>query len=384
MQSFLFFLLLQSATALVTTNNTEWGVKKTKIEPPATKPTGAPIFYAVIMGRLAFRHQVSLWLTSVRKIGGWRGEAVIVTDKPFCLSETLKEAGLLGEKLSSSDAVDIYGPGQGYSGNLHMVKRPNAHSINMMKLEKARGWLNVKVAEIPHPVTSIVYTDEDVVIGKDLTFFMREVRTLETQKHTLALFRDTGASAGELHTGVVVMFPGTHTDQCLQAWGKKLTGVQIGTSLTKAAQFNSEDAQELALNEDNNIDADVTIIKENQLLDAEMAVMGPDQRALGSTKQCKKGVDHMGIKILPAAYFWLPTPGGLAGNHRAEFVHFTNTGRWKTISHGTIKKYLMRIGIPEKIDPTGKVQSKECAIPEGGTIADTKVPHNYGGHKRRR
>jgi hypothetical protein len=180
----LLTVLLQSATALLTTNNTEWA-KKTKIEPPAEKPTGAPIFYAVIMGRLAFRHQVSLWLTSVRKIGGWRGEAVIVTDKPFCLSETLKEAGLLGEKLSSSDAVDIFGPGQGYSGNLHMVKRPNAHSINMMKLEKARGWLNVKVAEIPHPVTSIVYTDEDVVIGKDLTFFMREVRTLETLKHTL-------------------------------------------------------------------------------------------------------------------------------------------------------------------------------------------------------
>merc|ERR1719160_363847 len=109
-----------------------------------------------------------------------------------------------------------------------------------MKLEKARGWLNVRVANIPFNVSSIVYTDEDVVIGKDLTQFMKYVRSLEPLNHTLALFRDTGKSAGELHTGVVVMFPGRGTDECLQAWGKKLTGVTIGT--TKSDQ----DAKELA------------------------------------------------------------------------------------------------------------------------------------------
>merc|ERR1719161_768462 len=111
-----------------------------------------------------------------------------------------------------------------------------------MKQEKARGWLNVKVAELPYPVSSIIYTDEDVVIGKDLTEFMKYVRSLESLNHTLALFRDTGKSAGELHTGVVVMFPNTHTDNCLQAWAKKLTGRQIGSAEPKLIL---QDAQEL-------------------------------------------------------------------------------------------------------------------------------------------
>merc|ERR550537_1607192 len=69
-----------------------------------------PIFYAVIMGKLAYRHQASLWLTSLRMVGGWVGTAVMVTDKPDCLATTLGEAKLLGDKLSSSENVDIYGP----------------------------------------------------------------------------------------------------------------------------------------------------------------------------------------------------------------------------------------------------------------------------------
>merc|ERR1719272_2511607 len=111
-----------------------------------------------------------------------------------------------------------------------------------------------------------------------------------------------------------------------------------------------------------------------------MAVMGPDQRALGRTKACKKATDRDGIRILPGKFFWLPTPAGMNGQgHRAEFVHFTNTGRWVQISHTSIQKYLMRIGIPEKIDPTGVVKALECAIPDGGTLADVKKgPTHYG------
>jgi len=178
------------------------------------------VFYCIIMGKLAYRHQVSLWLSSVRKLGGWKDEAVIVTDKPTCLSKTLDEAKLLGEKLSSSENVDVYGPAAGYTGNIHIVKRPTTKNINKMKLEKARAWVNLKVAALPHNPSSIIYTDEDVIVAKDLKEFMGLVRELEKAKHTLALFRDTGASAGELHTGVVIIFPGVHTEDCLQAWGK--------------------------------------------------------------------------------------------------------------------------------------------------------------------
>jgi hypothetical protein len=322
--------------------------------------SGRPVFYLIVMGKYAYRHQVSIWLSSLRKTGNWRGEAVVVTDQPKCLQMTLKEAGLIGQQLKSTEGVDIYAPAPGYAGNLHVIKRPHTGDINKMKLEKARAWLNIKNAQIPHRVTSIIYTDEDVVIGKDLTAFASEVKALEAQKHTLALFRDTGASAGELHTGVVVMFPGQHTDQCLQSWAKHLTGINIGTPefpalpTAKNAKFNNANVTEDAIEED------ASRIKEGELLAEEIAAMGPDQQALGRTKQCKKATDHEGIKILPGRFFWLPTQAGMSANKRAEFVHFTNTGRWKIISHSAIKKYLYRIGVPQSIDPMGHVQSAQC------------------------
>jgi hypothetical protein len=223
-----------------------------------------------------------------------------------------------------------------------------------MKLEKARAWLNVKAARIPKPVSAIVYTDEDVVIGKELSNFLNEVQSLKDAKHTLALFRDTGASAGQLHTGVVVMYPGAHTDQCLQSWGKKLTGIRIGSSVPTSAAFKAAKRIEE--------DADADDMKEDQLLAEELLAMGPDQEALGHTRDCKKAADgsHEGIKILPAPYFWLPTAKGMSKGKQAEFVHFTNTGRWKTISHNSIKQYLYKIGVPEHIDPMGRVVDKTC------------------------
>lgn len=397
MKGLLLLAIVFQSTALVTRNETSVQKKNQtsvqmqgnlggkpkeheQLTPPAAKPMGKPVFYAVIMGRLAFRHQVSLWVSSLKKVGSWRGESLIVTDRPTCLAETLKEAKVIKEKLYGDDYVDIWAPAEGYEGNVHMVKRPLTNDINKMKLEKARAFLNINHAQIPYKVTSVVYTDEDVVIGKDLTEFLKYVRSLEGLNHTLALFRDTGKSAGELHTGVVVMFPGKGTDECLQAWGKKLTHVEIGSALAK---FNLEDAQEHALNEDVSAEADLSRIKENQLLDEEYAVMGPDQQALGATRPCKKSEEHMGIKILPSYFFWLPSPGGMANQHTTEFVHFTNTGRWKMFGKAMIKTYLTRIGVPAEIDPTGSVKALNCAIPEGGTIDDVdKGPKHYPGSAR--
>merc|ERR1719272_350025 len=106
---------------------------------------------------------------------------------------------------------------------MHLLKRPVADAIYKMKLEKTRAWKNTQLAAIPHPVSSIIYTDEDVTIGKDLTNFISMVRRLEKAKHTVGLFKDTGTSRGELHTGVVVVFPGEATERCLQGWATGLT-----------------------------------------------------------------------------------------------------------------------------------------------------------------
>merc|ERR1719335_1886475 len=247
------------------------------------------------MGKLAYRHQVSMWLASLRKVGGFRDEVILVTDRPACLATTLREAKLLGPAISSNDAVDIYGPAEGYEGNIHMVKRPHTGNINKMKQEKARAWLNMKVAQVPHPVSSIIYTDEDIIIGQNLGTFMSHVRSLEGRSHTLALFRDTGKSAGELHTGVVVMFPGKQTDECLQAWAKHLTGNKIGS-----AQFMEEVATEEAL-EDAPERPELTKIRtaasqeteteveieEGAMLKEEMESLGPDQHALVKTGACR-------------------------------------------------------------------------------------------------
>eukprot|EP00746_Dinoflagellata_sp_MGD_P158047 gnl/MRDRNA2_/MRDRNA2_86373_c0_seq6.p1 gnl/MRDRNA2_/MRDRNA2_86373_c0~~gnl/MRDRNA2_/MRDRNA2_86373_c0_seq6.p1 ORF type:complete len:155 (+),score=18.14 gnl/MRDRNA2_/MRDRNA2_86373_c0_seq6:52-516(+) len=154
-------------------------------------------------------------MSSLRRIGGWKGEVVIVTNKPVCLEKMLLEAQLLGPQLRTTTNVNVYGPAEGYQGNLQVIKRPHTGNVLKMKLEKARAWLNIQVARIPHTVSSIVYTDEDIVIAANLDRFLGVVTQLTSYKYTLALFRDTGASVGELHTGIVVMFPGTHTDACL-------------------------------------------------------------------------------------------------------------------------------------------------------------------------
>jgi len=329
----------------------------------ASDPEKKPVFYAIIMGNLAYRHQVSLWLSSLRKLGAYKDEVVLVTDKPGCLATTLTEAKLLGTQISSSDNVDIYGPGEGYVGNVHLMKRPKVGSIYKMKMEKTRAWQNMQLAEIPHPVSSIIYTDEDVTFAKDLTDFVSMVRSLEDQKHTLALFRDTGTSAGELHTGVVVVFPGEATDRCLQMWGKnlkKVTAQKIAARRARGGGALKEDAVELEVDavEENAMELEVEGMDE--LEQQELMSGGPDQKALGKSGACKAKDGHSGISLFPEHYFWFPDAAGLKRGQRAEFVHFTNTNRWKNIKSGVIKQYLVDIGIPEHIDPMGKIQDKSC------------------------
>jgi len=347
----LLSILFTGAFGLRTSSHTS----KLQTQGAVAATAGAkPVFYVIVMGKLAYRHQVSLWLSSLRKLGGFKDEVVLVTDKPGCLAKTLAEAKLLGDKTHSDENVDIYGPGEGYSGNIHMMKRPSHHAIWKMKMEKTRAWLNVNAAAIPHKVSSIIYTDEDLVIGKDLTSFLDLVRGTEQERRTLGLFRDTGASAGQLHTGVVVMFPGEKTDACLSSWGKHLTanGKQQQLQGKRHAFKEVFDTDEL---------------REGILTEEEIEAMGPDQRALGATKACKsKGDEQAGIKIFPPEFFWFPTKKGLAEDTKAEFIHFTNTGRWKTISHKVIKEYLVRLGIPEHIDPMGNVQDTTCA--QDGTL----------------
>merc|ERR1719473_2392247 len=104
------------------------------------------------------------------------------------------------------------------------------------------------------------------------------VRETEKAKNTLGLFMDTGKSSGQLHTGVVVMYPGEATEQCLMTWGKGLA--RNGRSQVRQGKDHTFKFKE-------NFD-----VEEGQMTESEMEFFGPDQKALASSKACKatKGV----------------------------------------------------------------------------------------------
>jgi len=265
---------------------------------------------------------------------------------------------MLGPKLWSTKTVDVYGPPTGQTGNLHIVKRPVQTNVKMMKLEKARAWHNMAEAAIPHKVTSIVYTDEDVVMGKDLTKFLEVVKGLEQspKPYSLAVFRDKGLAAGELHTGIVIMFPGKHTNDCLRAWGKQLIGVDIGPAPMSLLEETPRKLNEAEISEQGSESLD-------ESTDEESDEMGPDQQALGRTKECRPSAAEStnGIAILPTKHLMMPTAARVNRGSKAEFVHFTNTGRWGTISGEMLTAYLQKIGAPSNVDPKGHVMDKQCA-----------------------
>lgn len=55
-----------------------------------------------------------------------------------------------------------------------------------------------------------------------------------------------------------------------------------------------------------------------------------------------------------------PTGKDLDSRHTSEFVHITNTNKQFWLGQKNIAKYLLAIGIPPYIDPTGKCHSQVC------------------------
>merc|ERR1712224_62557 len=148
-----------------------------------------------------------------------------------------------------------------------------------MKAEKAKAWPNIK--EIGLDPSMIIYTDQDIVFGQDIQEVIDEVKALEPG-HTLALFKDQGASKGELHSGIVFMLPGELAEKCLADWALKIPLTQSILPYKGFAEENSEDPIELN--------------------------RGPDQRALGGTASCKKG---KGIAHLNKRHLFMPTPAAM-------------------------------------------------------------------------
>lgn len=299
------------------------------------------VFYAISMGSLASRHQMRLFVSSLKEVGHWKGDIVLITDKPSCLEKNL--APLLGTKLATSkdaDTFDLDG-----ESKLIFVKVADAKGdTRTMKIEKTKVWKNLKKAGIEYPVSSVVYMDSDIVVGKDLSEFMSYVHKLEKKDHSLALFRDTGATAGQLHTGVVVMFPNQANKRCLKAWGEAIAEVRAVQRADHSAKYTMARDPQYALNHKLRLMAKKAEVDSMQL----DALTGPDQRALMGTKQCRKAD---GIKIMDHKFFSLPTAKDLKSDDQPQFVHFTNTHRWHMISDVAKEEFFYgKLGLSKSLD----------------------------------
>lgn len=328
MRCTLLLASLALASALLAPTGPRPGQAELRPDAALLEGSGRPVFYAIVMNQAAQKHQVRLWLSSLREIGQWKDEVVLVTDRPDCLADNLGSE-LLGKKVDGDDHVDIYEDSTG--AQLHVVKVAPTENVREMKFQKAKAWENIELARIPHPVSSIVYVDMDVVMAKPLDEFVPYVRALEGQGHTLALFRDTGTTGdtSTIHTGVVIIFRGDATDKCLAKWGELLlVEPSMGDLLAQDPHLMDNKAPTTSF------------------LQTSSAARGPDQRALTKSEPCKAG---SGIKLMEEKYFYFP-PTDQKIDHTAEFVHFTNSHRWKHMTQENLEDYLYgKLGLSREV-----------------------------------
>jgi len=250
---------------------------------------------------------------------------MIATDQPACMVNTIGEELLGGPKdeAESNEAVSIY-PGAGPNGKVYIVTgnktkhAPNSFEARKTyKQQKQLVWEHIDQAKVNHPISSVIYTDEDIVFGKDLTAVVADIRKTEEKDYSLSLFADKGFSKGELHTGIVVSYPTEKSKNCLAAWRKVLKKAPQGTHHNLKVQTNTNTA-------------------------------GVDQQSLGRTKECK------GHHELKAKYLLMPDKESCKSGKVGEFVHFTNTKRAKEISEKDQKTFFYKhLGLNEKLDVFG-------------------------------
>jgi hypothetical protein len=291
---------------------------------------GKPVFYQIVMGSFPFRRQYKLWLGALREAGKYDGTVVMVTDKPECIANGLGPKLLGGEREYTDENVDIY-PGTG-NGKIHILKVFTPRSVLGIKMHKSKAWANIQKAKIDHPVSSIVYTDTDVVVAQDINEWLKYEKSLEKKRITLALFPDIGQLndvSQNLHTGVVVMFPTVLSQRCIKSWGRQLGGGSDDPA--PIHHFGSSLLQQGG--------------KQHR---HRSAAKGVDQQALIRAQECKA---EDGILKMPEHYLSIPDAHDLQKKKTTLFMHITNTGKWKTIHKDTKAKFFYKVlGLSEDID----------------------------------
>lgn len=173
---------------------------------------GAPIqnddfFDAVVfitMGSLSQNKMIDVTLSSIRKVGKWKGDIYILTDRPECFKKAIKTL------------------------EVKIISIPTTPSFMMIKAVKPSIF-----KYLPTEVKNILYLDSDIITTRNLNTFIRHISTLATPTDTqgsegsefnLGMFRDSkghlvGFCSGcdKWHTGVMWLSRYKGQD-CLKAW----------------------------------------------------------------------------------------------------------------------------------------------------------------------
>ena len=193
-----------------------------------TKLIDAVAFISV--GDMARDPLLDYAVATVRKVGGWKGDIYVLTDKPDCLKRVASEYGV------------------------KIVTIPKKGSLMQIKALKPQ-----LLSLIPATVDSVMYLDVDIAVTRSLGYFMRMVgrdllsasvvgdgvhnissasavaRHSKLSNFDFAAFGDAkghyvGFCAGceKWHTGVMILRRGKGT-KCLDTWGELLASGRFHT-----------------------------------------------------------------------------------------------------------------------------------------------------------
>eukprot|EP01036_Dinobryon_divergens_P040887 gene40887-54135_t len=146
------------------------------------------------MGQLAETSMIDLSIASIRNIGRWRSGIYIITDKPNCFTNAVKQYGV------------------------SIITAPETTSLIAIKAMKANVF-----KYLPANINSVLYLDSDILVTRNLNSYFRDIHVvLQSQFNTawnhtdssigfdIGLFRDSkghfvGFCSGcdKWHTGVI-------------------------------------------------------------------------------------------------------------------------------------------------------------------------------------
>lgn len=163
----------------------------------------------IAMGKLAKESIVDGAIASLRVVGKWEGAIHILTDSDSCFEAAVRDHNAA---VMHTDAVD---------------------TIIQIKAMKARLF-----DYLPSDVNSILYMDVDILVTKNLNFFLHDLHQQALARSTppdYGMFLDAGghffgfcSGCEKWHTGLIWMQRGVGTT-CLAAWGEILLSGQFDT-----------------------------------------------------------------------------------------------------------------------------------------------------------